>query len=139
MKRQLVHRKSTVQFEIVKWNQYFWFPIKRLVTLSLTIYESSTRHHIKILYMKLGAIIFNESSMHGDIRNFFFDVFNFNTASSLKICTYIDGKNLHNYLTHILIHCTLYICTCISYQIQSWYKCRLERYMYALMIYLPFL
>lgn len=26
---------------------------------------------IKILYMKLGAIIFNESSMHGDIRNFF--------------------------------------------------------------------
>lgn len=61
------------------------------VKLSLTILHL-VLGIIKILYMKLGAIIFNESSMHGDFRNFFYDAFNFNIASSLKICTYIDGK-----------------------------------------------
>lgn len=50
MKRQSVHRKSTVQIEIVKRNQYFWFPIKMFVTLSLTIFASSTRHQKDFVY-----------------------------------------------------------------------------------------
>lgn len=65
--------------------------------------------------MKFGAIIFNESLMYGDIRNFFFDVFNFNIVSLFKICIYIDGKNLYNYLIYIFIYCILYICICILY------------------------
>lgn len=48
---------------------------------------------IKILYMKFGVIIFNESLMYGDIWNFFFDVFNFNIVS-----------------LYIFIYCILYIC-----------------------------
>lgn len=50
MKRQSFHRKSTVQFKIVKRNQYFWFPIKMFVTLSLTIFASSTRHQKDFVY-----------------------------------------------------------------------------------------
>lgn len=61
------------------------------VTLSLTIFASSTRLHKDFVY-KTRDDYFLMKVQCTEISGTFFDVFNFNIASSLKICTYIDGK-----------------------------------------------